>query len=82
MEIPREFVIARMMTTDRDKVSKTAARAVAIIQEAMPDLTRARDLLDRFHPIIQNRKNRRLRQWIEDASQGHMKSFVSGIVQE
>ena len=59
--------IAQMMTTDRDKVSKTVARTVAIIQEAVPDLTRARDLLDRFHRIIQHRKDQRLEQWIEDA---------------
>jgi hypothetical protein len=43
--------IAQMMTTDRDKVSKTVARTVAIIGEAVPDLTTARDLLDRFHRI-------------------------------
>ena len=74
--------IAQMMTTDRDKVSKTVARTVTIIQEAVPDLTRARDLLDRFHRIIQHRKDQRLEQWIEDASHGLMKSFASGIVQD
>jgi transposase len=74
--------IAQMMTTDRDKVSKTVDRTVTIIQEAVPDLTRARDLLDRFHRIIQHRKDQRLEQWIEDASHGLMKSFASGIVQD
>jgi len=74
--------IARMMTSDRDKPSKTVARTIAIIQEAVPDLTRARDLLDRFHRIIQRRKDKRLEQWIEDANRGLMKSFASGIVQD
>jgi transposase len=74
--------IARMMTSDRDKPSKTAARTVAIIQEAVPDLANARDLLDRFHRIIQHRKNDQLEQWIEDAKHGLMKSFASGIVQD
>jgi transposase len=74
--------IARMMTSDRDKPSKTVARTIAIIQEAVPDLTRARDLLDRFHRIIQHRKDMRLEQWIEDASHGLMKSFASGIIQD
>ena len=63
-------------------MSKTVARTVTIIQEAVPDLTRARDLLDRFHRIIQHRKDQRLEQWIEDASHGLMKSFASGIVQD
>ena len=52
--------IARMMTTDRDKVSNTVARTIAIIGDAMPDLTAARDLLDRFHRMIQHRKEQRL----------------------
>ena len=38
--------IARMMTTDRDQASKTAVRTAAIIGDAVPDLTAARDLLD------------------------------------
>jgi transposase len=74
--------IARMMTSDRDKPSKTVARTIAIIGEAVPDLAKARDLLDRFHRIIQHRKVDRLEQWIEDATHGLMKSFVSGIVQD
>jgi transposase len=74
--------IARMMTSDRDKPSKAVARIIAIIQEAVPDLARARDLLDRFHRIIQHRKDKCLEQWIEDANFGLMKSFASGIVQD
>jgi transposase len=81
-KIPSARRIAQMMTTDRDKVSKTVARTVAIIGEAVPDLTTARDLLDRFHRIIQHRKDERLEQWIEEAKLGLMKSFVSGIVQD
>jgi hypothetical protein len=46
--------------SDRDKLSKTAARTVAIIQEAVPYLASARDLPDRFDRIIQNGKNDRL----------------------
>jgi transposase len=71
-----------MMTSDRDKPSKTVAHTIAIIEEAVPDLTKARDLLDRFHRIIQHRKDQRLEQWIEDANQGLMKSFASGIVRD
>jgi hypothetical protein len=44
--------IARMMTTERDTLSKAAARTIAIIGAALPDLTTARDLLDRFHRLI------------------------------
>jgi hypothetical protein len=39
-------------------------------------------LLGRFHRIIQHRKDDRLEQWIEDAKDGLMKSFASGIVRD
>jgi transposase len=74
--------IARMMTSDRDKPSKTVARTIAIIGEAVPDLAKARDLLDRFHRIIQHREADRLEQWIEDVKHDLLKSFVCGIVQD
>lgn len=74
--------IAQMMTVDRDKLSKTVARTIAIIGEVVPDLPTARDLLDRFHRIIQHRTDHRLEQWIEDAKHSLMKSFASGIVQD
>jgi hypothetical protein len=38
--------IARMMTVERDTLSKAVARTVAIIGVAVPDLTSARDLLE------------------------------------
>jgi transposase len=74
--------IARMMTTDRDKLSKTVARTIAIIGETVPDLTMARDLLDRFHRLIRNRKDANLDAWIADAKSGLMTSFANGIVQD
>jgi transposase len=74
--------IARMMTTERDTLSKAVARTVAIIGAAVPDLTAARDLLDRFHRLIQHRKDKRLDDWLADAKPGLMASFASGIAQD
>ena len=48
----------------------------------MRNLTTARDLLDRFHRIIQHRKEERLEQWIEEAKLGLTKSLANGIVQD
>ena len=81
-KVPSARRIARMMTTDRDKMSKTAARTIAMIGDAVPDLTMARDLLDRFHRLIQHRKEPNLDSWIADAKPGLMASFASGIVQD
>ena len=74
--------IARMMTTERDKPSKTAARTVAIVETAVPGLTTARDLIDRFHGLIRGRDSAGLEAWIADAKLSPVGSFASGIVQD
>ena len=55
------------MTSERDTSSKAVARTVAIIGEAVLDLTAARDLLDGSHRLIQHRKDKRLDDWLADA---------------
>jgi transposase len=71
-----------MMTMERDTLSKAVARTVAIIGVAVPDLTSARDLLDRFHRLIQHRKDKHLDWWRADANSGLMGSFAPGIAQD
>jgi transposase len=79
---PSARSIARMMTTERDTLSKTVARTVAMISDAVPGLTAARDLLDRFHRMIQHRKHKRLDDWLADAKTGLLASFASGVGQD
>ncbi len=74
--------IARMMTTERDRPSKTLASMAAIIERAVPDLVSARDLMDRFHRMIQNRKSANLETWISDAKLSLLVSFATGIVND
>jgi hypothetical protein len=64
---PSARAIARMMTTERDKLSKTVARTVAIVEAAVPGLTKARDLIDRFHGLIRGHDSAGLEAWIADA---------------
>jgi transposase len=78
---PSARSIARMMTIERDGLSKAAARTVAII-DAVPGLTAARDLLDRFHRIVQHHKDQRLDDWLANAKTGLLASFASGIEQD
>jgi len=74
--------IARMMTTERDALSKTAARTMAIIEVAVPALVTARDLMDRFHGMIQRRMSADLEPWVTDAMPGLLGSFAKGIIQD
>lgn len=48
----------------------------------MPGLTSARDRLDRFHCLIQHRKDQRLDEGLTDAKSGLMASFASGIAED
>jgi hypothetical protein len=59
-----------MMTSERDTLSKTVARTVAIIEDAVPALVTARDLMDRFHGMIRSRMSADLEPWITDAMPG------------
>lgn len=74
--------IARLMTTERSRPSKENARTMAIITEAVPALVVARDLTDRFHQIIQRRKEADLEPWIADAAPSMMAPFASGIIRD
>jgi transposase len=71
-----------MMTTERDRPSKTVARMAAIIETAVPDLVPARDLMDRFHRMIQHRTSADLETWISDARTSLLASFTTGIVND
>ncbi len=48
----------------------------------MPALVVARDLMDRFHSMIQHRTSADLEPWIIDATPGLLGSFAKGIVQD
>ena len=81
-KVPSARAIARMMTTERGRLSKAVARTIAIIESAVPALATARDLLDRFHGMIQRRAGADLAPWITDATPGLLGSFAKGIVQD
>ena len=48
----------------------------------MPDLVSARDLMDRFHHIIQRREGAAPETWISDAKPSLLASFTTGIVKD
>ena len=55
---------------------------VAMVEHAIPDLVRARDLVERFHQLIRRRDAADLDAWIEDASDGPISSFARGVVDD
>jgi transposase len=76
---PSSRVIARMMTTARDQLSKEDAVVIATVEAAVPALVTARTLFDRFQIMIRQRKAADLRSWLQDAASSLLASFASGL---
>jgi transposase len=76
---PSSRVIARMMTTARDALSKADAITIATIEAAVPALVTARTLFDRFQTMIRHRKSADLVSWLQDAAASLLASFATGI---
>jgi hypothetical protein len=45
-------MLARLLTTERDRIPATFASTMALIEQGVPTLIGARDLPDRFHAVI------------------------------
>lgn len=76
---PSSRMIARMMTFARDQLSKDDAITLATIESSVPTLVEARNLLDRFHAMIRQRRSAEFGPWLQDASNSLLASFASGL---
>lgn len=52
---PAPRALARLLTTARDKLTRTEAVIVATAERAVPDLVAARGVTDAFHALIRGR---------------------------
>jgi transposase len=55
---------------------------VAAVEAAVPALAAARDLVDRFHCMLQSRTPEALPAWITEANDSMLASFGRGIVED
>lgn len=76
---PSARVIARLLTTERDRLSRQEAVVVAVIEQAVPALVLARDLIDRFQDMIRRKQDDDLGPWIERATGTDLASFAKGL---
>jgi transposase len=77
-KVPSARLLARLMTTGRDSLTKAEAVMVATIEAAVPTLDEARSLLSRFQAMIRERRPD-LDTWIETAAHSLLASFANGI---
>ena len=75
-------LLARLMTSARDHMSKADTVTIAAIEAGVPTLVAARTLTDRFHAMIRNRKEADLVPWIAAASDSLIGSFASGVTND
>ncbi|MEE7479141.1 ISL3 family transposase [Methylobacterium hispanicum] len=78
-KVPSARLLARMMTTGRDGLSKAEAVTVATIEAAVPALDEARSLLSGFQTMIRERRPPDLDTWIDTAARGLFASFANGL---
>jgi len=80
--IPSARTIARLMTIERDVLTKAETVTVAAIEAGVPNLVDAREIIAEFHLIIRRKAEAGLAPWIERARASLVASFANGVVKD
>lgn len=80
--VPSARIIARLMTTGRDTLSKAETVMIATIESSVPALVKARELIAAFHAMIRRKAGTELNQWIDGGRESLVASFVKGVVRD
>jgi transposase len=80
--VPSARIIARLMTTGRDTLSKAETVMVAAIEGGVPALVNARELIAAFHAMIRRKAVSELNPWIDRGRESLISSFVNGVVKD
>jgi transposase len=80
--IPSARTIARMMTIGRDLLTKAEAVTVAAIEDGVPTLVEAREIIAEFHLMIRRRAEAKLTRWIQRGRTSFVASFASGVAKD
>jgi transposase len=79
---PGARTIARLLTFERDRLSKSETVMVAAIEAGVPSLVEARGIIAAFQAMIRKRSLGLLDAWIESARSSIVASFVNGVVKD
>jgi transposase len=80
--IPSARTIARLMTVGRDTLSKSETITIAAIENRVPRLVEARELIAHFHAMIRKTTFSDLDSWIERARASLVASFANGVAKD
>jgi transposase len=71
-----------LLTIERDQIPPELAYNMLQIEQGVPTLIVARDLVDRFQAMIRNRAPEELDPWITAARESALSSFAAGIASD
>jgi len=79
---PAARTIVRLMTLERNNLTKAQTITVAAIEERLPDLVEARDVVEGFHDMLRRKSSGDLEAWIERAAKSLVASFANGVIRD
>ena len=78
---PAARTIARLLTIERDRLSKSEAVTVAAIEGGVPLLVEARGIAAAFH-MVRKRSSAVLEPWLERGQSSLLASFANGVLKD
>ena len=79
---PSSRMIARQMTIGRDALSKAETVTVATIENGVPLLVEAREIIAAFQAMIRKKCVADLEPWLERARTSLVASFANGVIKD
>jgi transposase len=80
--LPSARTIARLMSNGRDALSKAETVIIAAIENGVPHLVQAREIIDGFHKMLRQKVTSALTPWIERARDSLVASFANGVAKD
>jgi transposase len=79
---PAARTIARLLTMDRDYLTKAETMTVAAIESGVTLLVEARDVIAGFQDMIRRKATTELDAWIDRAKDGLVAAFANGVMRD
>jgi transposase len=79
---PSSRTIARLMTYGRDRLSKAETVAIAAIEQSVPVLVEAREIIAAFQAMVRQKSLAELDPWLEGARASLVASFANGVIKD
>ncbi len=80
--VPSARTIARLMTLERNDLSKAETVTVAAVEAGVPSLVDARYIIEGFHVMIRRKAGADLDPWIARARASLVASFANGVAKD